>query len=184
MQQDAGYSIPPAGDRDGNALCRACGLCCRGVWFAHVELDKSEIEPARRLGLPIEIVDGHAQFQQPCVLHDDKGCTAYQTWRPRRCVEYRCSLLNRFDAAEVTFDEALRHVIKARTMADRVQNEAGLMAGGLLGKAFLDRLEASPGGDINSVPPLSPMTKLDAVALRIYFDKHFRKGKPPAREEV
>lgn len=173
MQQDAAMSIPFTGDRNGNALCR-------GVWFSHVELDESEIKSARRLGLLIEMVDGHAQFQQPRVLHDGKGCTAYQTWRPRRCVEYRCSLLNRFDAGEVTFDEARRHVITARAIADKVQNDAGPIAGGLLGNAFLKRLEATPGGDIKAVPP---MTKLDAVALRIYFDKHFRKGKPPAREE-
>lgn len=184
MEQDAAKSIPPAGDMDGNALCRKCGLCCRGVWFSHVKLDESEIEPARRLGLPIEMVDGQSQFQQPCVLHDGKGCTVYQTWRPRRCVEYRCSLLNRFDASEVTFDEAQRHVITARAIADRVQNEAGPIAGGLLGNAFLNRLEATPGGDINGVPQLPPMTRLDAVALRIYFDRHFRKGKPPPREEV
>ena len=182
MQQDAAKSISSAGDRDGGALCRTCGLCCRGVWFSHVKLDESEIESARRVGLSIEIVDDQSQFQQPCVLHDGKGCTAYQTWRPRRCVEYRCSLLNRFDAGEVTFDEARRHVITARAIADRVQNEAGPIAGGLLGSAFLNRLEATPGGDIKGVPPLSPMTKLDAVALRIYFDKHFRNGKPPTRQ--
>lgn len=186
MEQDADKSIPSTGDRDGSALCRTCGLCCRGVWFSHVKLDGSEIESARRLGLPIEMVNGHAQFQQSCVLHDGKGCTAYQTWRPRRCMEYRCSLLNRFDAGEVTFDEARRHVITARAIADRVQNEVGPIAGGLLGNALLNRLEATPGGDINGVPPLPlpPMTKLDAVALRIYFDRHFRKGKPSPREEV
>ena len=180
MEQDAAKPIPSTGDIDGNALCRRCGLCCRGVWFSHVKLDDGEIESARRLGLPIDMVNGHAQFQQPCVLHVGKGSTAYQTWRPRPCREYRCSLLNRFDSGEVTFDEAQRHVITARAIADRVQNEVGPIAGGLLGDAFLNLLEATPGGDVKDVLP--PMTKLDAVALRIYFDKYFRNGKPPARQ--
>ena len=56
MQQDTGNTIPPAGDRNGNVLCCADGLCCRGIWFSHVELDESEVEPARRLGTVCESV--------------------------------------------------------------------------------------------------------------------------------
>ena len=184
MEKDVANSIPFSGDRDGIVLCRKCGLCCRGVWSSHVRLDGSEIEPARRLGLSIEIVDGQSQFQQPCVLHDGKVCSAYQTWRPKRCVEYRCSLLNRFDAGEVTFEEEQCHVIAAGAFADKVQNEAGPIAVSLLGNAFLNRLGANSGGNINGFPPLPPRTKLDAVVSRIFFNRCFRKGKPLAGGKV
>ena len=156
------------------AICRACGLCCRGVWFSHVTLEPGELDQARLAGLAVETVDGASSFQQPCVLHRDDGCSAYGTWRPKTCVNYTCALLNRFQANEVSFDEAMKHVGAARKMADRLQDEAGPNARGLKGKAIMSRL-VQPSGDTSEVKPLSPAAKLDTVTLRVYFTKYFQK---------
>ena len=171
-----------AENADGNALCQACGLCCRGVWFSHVKLDEDEVEPARRIGINVEFADGQAKFQQPCVMHDGNGCTVYQTWRPRPCIKYRCSLLIGLDAREVTIEAALRHVANARVMSDRVENEAGSVVGGLLGAEFMGRLETRTEGSAGK--PLSSSAKLDAVALRVYFSKYFDVVKPLPKDGV
>lgn len=184
MQEKPTKTAAAVSHAASNALCQACGLCCRGIWFSHVKLDDKEVAQAQRIGLPVEVSDGSAGFQQSCVLHNGTGCTAYQTWRPRRCVEYRCLLLNQLDAGEVSFEDALRHVTEARAMADRVQGEAGLLPGGLLGKAFQDRLMGDDAGNNQDVKALTPLTKLDAVALRVYFEKHFRNAPPPAEKDL
>ena len=119
----------------------------------------------------MEFADGQAKFQQPCVMHDGKGCTAYKTWRPRRCIEYRCKLLISLNSGEVTFDEAIRHVTIARVMSDRVEKESGSVVGGLFGAELMGRLVAP--SDDSASKALSPSAKLDAVALRIYFSKYF-----------
>ena len=169
-------------DTDATSLCRACGLCCRGVWFSNVELDEGEVEPAKRIGLNVEFADGQAKFHQPCVMHDGNGCTAYQTWRPRRCIEYRCSLLISLDAGEVAFEEALQHVANARVMSERVEKETGTLVGGLRGAEFMDRLEEPTG--LNPSKSVSPIAKLDAVTLRVYFSKYFSVVKPLPKDGV
>ena len=87
---------------------------------------------------------------------------------------YTCALLDRFQANEISFDETIKHVSAARTMADRLQHEAGPAARGLMGKAFMSRL-AQPSGATSEVKPLSPAAKLDTVTLRVYFLKYFQK---------
>lgn len=155
-------------------ICRACGLCCRGVWFSHVTVEQDEVDRAQSAGLELETVDGSPAFPQPCPLHGKDGCSAYATWRPRTCVTYTCALLDRFQTGEASFDETLRHVKAARGMADRVQTEAGPAARGLMGKAFMSRL-APPISGVSGEQPLSPGAKLDAVTLRVYFMKYFQK---------
>lgn len=162
---------------DGQALCRACGLCCRGVWYSHVTLDIGEEERAREVGLPLETVDGQTLFHQPCVLHQNNGCSAYETWRPRLCVEYTCAVLDKYLARTMSYEVALDHVKGARAMAERLQADAH-PSGGLQGKAFLSRLaEDAKSQTADDVRPLTPAAKLDAVVLRVYYQKHFRKNK-------
>lgn len=158
------------------SICQACGLCCRGVWFSHVELEAGEVDPARRVGLALKRVDETVSFQQPCVLHRNNCCSAYDDWRPRKCVEYSCRLLDRFLAGDVGLDEALTHVKSVRAMADRVQEEVGGLGGGLRGDDFLAKLLDSPDAEAAGRPALSPVTRLDAVALRIYYKKYFKKN--------
>lgn len=159
---------------NSQAICRDCGLCCRGVWFSHVSLGQDEVDKAQRAGLTVETGSDGPTFGQPCVLHRNDGCSAYGTWRPKTCVDYTCALLDQFQAGEASFDETMKHVKAARTMAERLQNEAGPAARGLMGNAFMSRL-AQPSDDASEMKPLSPAAKLDTVTLRVYFMKYFQK---------
>ena len=144
----------------------------------YVKLGDSEIESVQRLGLPMEIVDCSARFLQSRLLLSGKGCASSQTWPSKIYLKCQCSLVNRYKAGELAFEEELRHINTAQTMAYKVQKEARLTVGGLLSKSFLDLFKATLGGDINSVLPLSHATKLDFFVLRMYFDNYFRKSKP------
>lgn len=169
---------PPA--YGSQSICLACGLCCRGVWFAHVRVLPRELDQARSAGLTLDTFDEISSFQQPCVLHRDDGCSTHGTWRPKACVDYTCALIDRFQANDVSFDETMKHVTAARKIADRLQNEAGPAARGLKGKAFMSRL-AQPSGDTSEVKPLSPAAKLDTATLRVYYMKYFQK-KPESKD--
>jgi hypothetical protein len=171
---DACHTADDDASLNSQAICRSCGLCCRGVWFSHGSLGQDEVDKAQSAGLMVDTGSAGSSFLQPCVLHRDDGCSAYGTWRPKTCVDYTCALLDRFQANEVSFDETMMHVSAARKMADRLQNEAGPEARGLMGKAFMSRL-AQPSSDASEVKPLSPAAKLDTVTLRVYFMQYFQK---------
>lgn len=172
----ASTRTPPPAAQDGQALCLACGLCCKGVWFAHVALEPDEIDRARQAGLHLETLGEKVIFHQPCVLHQDNKCSAYGTWRPATCVKFRCALLEDYESGQISLERATTHVASARALADRVFVEAGSVKGGLVGKAFTARLNdepAEPGQPQQQ--PLTQATKLDAVALKFYYRKFFKK---------
>ena len=166
--------------RDGQHLCKSCGLCCNGVWFSHVNLEPDELEPARRAGLKVEIIEEKVRSHQPCPLHQNGQCSAYETWRPRACVTFECKLLQDYANGALSLDEALGHVTSARAMAQRIRSELGNIEGGLLGTKFLNSIDddALPKG--NAQPASSPETKLDAVALNLYYDRYFKRPKSEA----
>jgi uncharacterized protein len=98
----------------GMELCRNCGLCCAGAIFDRVRVAAEEIEPARRLKLPI-IPDGDGgAIQFPCPAHVGV-CTVYEH-RPTGCRAYRCDLLGSVDAGETGVGDALSHVDRVRAM--------------------------------------------------------------------
>ncbi len=56
---------------------------------------------------------------QPCPAHR-YACTVYKE-RPGACHAYECALLRRLNAGEVTHDEALNLIDRARTLRDRAR---------------------------------------------------------------
>ena len=160
----------------GQDLCKACGLCCTGVWFSHVNLESAEFELARNAGMQVQMVEGQPRAYQPCSLHRHGQCSAYHSWRPAACGEFRCRLLDHFTTGQIGFEQALGHVNAARGMAERIRAEVGNVAGGLLGPRFLSRLDpqAAPTEDDAPLPASSP-TQLDAVALNRYYVRFFER---------
>lgn len=158
---------------EGQELCLACGLCCTGVWFSHVNLEPEEVDPARHAGLEVEIVDGQPRSPQSCALHRDGSCSGYGKWRPAACVAFRCQLLDEFEKGRWSFDQALGHVKAVQAMAEQLRFELGEKSRGLLGKRFLMRV----AGQADGAPPgsaCSPAAQLDAFALNRYYEKYFR----------
>jgi very-short-patch-repair endonuclease/Fe-S-cluster containining protein len=104
-----------------NLLCPACGLCCNGVLFADVELQKGD--NAGRLidlGMSLKKKGMKRAFVQPCRCFDGKLCRIYAD-RPKRCATFECGLLKRVQAGEMPASAALKRIADAKKLAEKVR---------------------------------------------------------------
>ncbi len=103
-------------------LCPACGLCCNGVLFGDVELQRGDdAKKLSKLGMSLrKKKNGMASFNQPCSCFDGKLCSIYDD-RPKRCRTFECRLLQRAQTDEVTIPAALKSIAEARRCADDVR---------------------------------------------------------------
>jgi Fe-S-cluster containining protein len=101
-------------------LCPNCGLCCNGVLFADVELQKGD--NAGRLidlGIPLKKKGLKRAFAQPCRCFDGKLCRIYND-RPNRCRTFDCGLLKRVQSGEMPASAALKQIADAKKLVEKV----------------------------------------------------------------
>src|ERR1700690_3155265 len=101
-------------------LCPNCGLCCNGVLFADVELQKGD--DARRLaelGLSLRKKGRKRAFAQPCACFDGRLCRIYPE-RPAYCRAFECGLLKAVQAGGLETKTALKSIAEAKRRADKV----------------------------------------------------------------
>jgi hypothetical protein len=101
-------------------LCPTCGLCCNGVLFGDVELQRGD--DAKRLdALGVELFGKGRKtaFSQPCSCFDGKLCGIYAD-RPRQCRAFECGLLQRVNAGKLTAGAALKTIAETRRSSDAV----------------------------------------------------------------
>ena len=109
------------------ALCTACTLCCNGVLFADVRLQRGD--DARRLeelGVTLSSA-ANPRFPQPCTCLKEGACQIYAD-RPKRCRTFECRLLQKTLAGEVTAVTALRTIGAAKkrvAVVRRILRELG-----------------------------------------------------------
>jgi len=102
-------------------LCLVCGLCCNGVLFADVRLEKGdEPKKLKALGLPVVAKAQGARFKQPCVALEGCRCRVYSE-RPSYCRKFECLLFKRVEEGEVGLRSAVEIVEKARTGVAKVE---------------------------------------------------------------
>jgi Fe-S-cluster containining protein len=111
-------------------LCLTCGLCCNGVIFADVQLQRGDNgERIKALGLPLarfrkdqseKNAAGQWKFPQPCAAFDGCHCRIYAD-RPKHCRAFDCALLKNVKEGEVKVPAALRQIEKARARAEKVR---------------------------------------------------------------
>jgi hypothetical protein len=102
-------------------LCTRCTLCCNGVLFADVRLQRGD-DPARlaELGVPVRLGQRSSRFRQPCGCLHGGACRIYAE-RPERCRTFECRLLQRTLGGEVPQRSALRIIAATRRQADAVR---------------------------------------------------------------
>lgn len=105
--------------RDGSPLCLECGLCCHGVLHHYAALEEEEVETAIALGLGVEREKDYLGFALPCPKIDVTRCTIYEL-RPSTCSGYQCGLLRKYRRGDISLDEAVPLVSKARQLFDSV----------------------------------------------------------------
>jgi Fe-S-cluster containining protein len=102
-------------------LCPNCGLCCNGVLFADVELQKGD--NAGRLidlGMALKKKGMKRAFAQPCGCFDGKLCKIYND-RPKRCATFECGLLKRVQSGEMSPPAALKRITDAKKIVEKVR---------------------------------------------------------------
>jgi uncharacterized protein len=121
----------------GEKLCLTCGLCCNGVIFADVQLQRGDdATRLEALGLSLKnlpkqksarkaTADSNTaflktKFSQPCVAFDGCRCRIYAD-RPKYCRAFDCALLKSVNAGEVATADALQAIERARRRAEKVR---------------------------------------------------------------
>ena len=102
-------------------ICGACGLCCDGSFFGHVEVTSAEEPALRRHVLPLFPQGRVLAFAQPCACFDGQLCTIYAD-RPKRCRLFECGLLKRVENGGLTPCAALKKIAQARARAGNVRD--------------------------------------------------------------
>jgi uncharacterized protein len=102
-------------------LCPACGLCCNGVLFGDVELQRGD-DPKhlRELGLTLFQKGRKKCFHQPCSCFDGSRCRIYED-RPHYCRAFECRLLMRVEAGEVSVPDSLKAIAETRKVVESVR---------------------------------------------------------------
>ena len=113
---------PPKLDSDWvHQLCPSCGMCCNGVLFGDVELQRGDDSKyLAELGMIISPKGRKQSFNQPCACFDGKWCQIYPE-RPKRCQTFACKLLKQVEAGKVTVPTALKSIGLARREAEAVR---------------------------------------------------------------
>jgi hypothetical protein len=101
-------------------LCVNCGLCCNGVIFADVELQRGDdAKLLRALGLPVS-KSGRAKFGQPCHALAGCRCKIYDA-RPKHCRQFECLLFKSVVSGQTKPATALHVIKRAKLRADNVR---------------------------------------------------------------
>ena len=102
-------------------LCPACALCCNGVLFADVRLQRGDgARKLAALGVPLKTRGDVIRFTQPCSCLEGKLCRIYAD-RPVRCRTFECRVLKRAQAGEITDAQALKTIRRTHRLAQRVR---------------------------------------------------------------
>ena len=78
------------------------------------------LELLETAGLVLSTRGDRTVFRQPCGAFDGCACSVY-AGRPAVCREYRCLLLRRFEAGDVSYDEARALISRTIGLLNRVR---------------------------------------------------------------
>jgi hypothetical protein len=101
---------------NSSKLCLSCGLCCLSAIYPRSSLLYTETEFADSLGLTVVTLEEHLYFCLPCPLYQQNRCSIYYATRPAVCVDFRCSLLKKFQNEQISLEQSLRLVKYAKEL--------------------------------------------------------------------
>ena len=123
-------------------LCLQCGLCCNGVLFADVRLQKGDDALAlEAVGLKLKREPASVRFIQPCSCLTGHLCTIYEN-RPVCCRQFDCHTLKQARNGEVGKGKALRRIRLATEQSNRIKGLLRLLGNGDEHVALTKRYQA------------------------------------------
>ena len=112
-----------ASTKDGSRLCVSCGMCCDGTLFAYAKAEADEAAKLDAYGLERLFVRGKPRFRLGCRHLSCGSCTIYED-RFTICRSFRCALLRRYDAGEISLEDAMETVETAKKLLANVLEQA------------------------------------------------------------
>lgn len=160
------------------SICVGCGMCCDGTMYRTVSLSEGDpVDILRAAGLVVITTGDETCFRQPCQASNSGQCVVYQD-RPCACRAYRCRLLRRLEAGEVSPTDASVLVARTTALRDRVRAALTAWVGagewqtlGELYRLMLARLDAM--SDHVAARREHAGLLLDVAALRVILARDF-----------
>lgn len=150
-------------------------MCCSGVLFDTAPLDRDEVAFATELGLkPYFDPPEQARFDFPCRHLQGTRCGVYPN-RPRICAAFRCELLKKLEAEQVSIEEAMRRVAEAKAMIDEVRPMIDKAGGPITPKRWGALLENWRASALSGrATEMEALAVLQLAKLNRFLDTHFR----------
>lgn len=160
-------------------LCAACGMCCNGVLFHSVNLQKGDSSrQIASLGMKLRKKKGVEFFLQPCSMHSENGggctCTIYDQ-RPLRCRLFNCKQLLGVDSGTTTEAAAMGKIQEARTRVVQVNELIGQLGESNLNRSLSHRVAHAltlKKGEERT--PLHDRLDGAMIELEAFLEKEFR----------
>lgn len=170
-------ALPPEDTRP----CVGCGMCCDGTLYGLAKVAPGEDSRIRDAGLDTAQVGDRTYFRLPCPMHSCGVCTIYED-RFQICRSFRCALLKRYHAGEVSLEDARERVETAKQLLASVaaQDPNAARADGRrrMRAALADWKDVTD----DQVRLNAARRVLDMVALDAFLDKWFRNKNFQVRE--
>lgn len=166
-------------------LCLDCGLCCNGVLFDQVKLQRGDNAKAlSALGLPVK---KKSFFAQPCAGLCGTLCRVYES-RPVRCREFVCALWSSVQAGKTSLSAGRRKIESVRIQVNALTQLLEGTAGNNRRKPLAQRVATAlqhPGAE--ALPPSHASALQEAfLTLQSLLDQDFRcipsDNNPPAAQ--
>ncbi len=158
--------------------------------YRSVDIGEGDIvAPLQAVGVRFSTTAEKTSFLQPCSAFC-QGCCSVYDGRPSVCREYRCALLRRLEAGEVSSEEARSLIASTIAIRDRVRPELehlvepqeALALDGLY-KLLFAKLETA--SDRAAMKKAQSKLLLDIASLRVLLARYFepRNSKSHKAEE-
>lgn len=158
---------------DGSALCVGCGLCCNGTLYDRVSVTPEEQVRLTQLGFSFVGFETDTVFELPCHKEVCGSCTIYEA-RPATCADFRCGLLQKYQAGHLSLEEGKAKQDKARELIAAVVADDPVAARNGPRHKVRSRLAAvMQNGDGEARRAVSRQF-LNIVALDTFLERWFR----------
>jgi len=159
------------------SLCVQCGLCCDGTIFEQARVfAEDDLARLEADGFILLTKGERRGFAQPCHHQHGRACTVYQRWRPIVCHTFRCTLLRRFEAGELSWENARALIERTVALAEHIQAQLPAQHNHERNSlkqrmAAWQQAQTAAGVDVQRI--FAPLL-LDFASLQHLFDRHFR----------
>jgi Fe-S-cluster containining protein len=160
-----------------SAPCIGCGLCCNGVLHDHVILEEHEARRMRSLGHGTGLVPEKHSLKLSCTYFACGTCNNYEE-RFETCRSYRCSLLRRYHAGEISLEQCRAKVEEAQALITKIEEtdpgSALHSTRGVRAKSLQDSLKTASSQERLGIAG----RMLNLMALERLLETEFRYRKP------